>query len=468
LKAFRTLRLAVLAVATTVIAPAGLIGFDAAPALAVTNFPAPYVTTANGSDPDAEQCTSNGQNGYCLFTSQDLNQGLDNHGNYYPMNQTQGYFSTDGTNWTPKGAVLDERSYVDKGWTPAGADHLWAPQWAHDSSPNASNYLYLTDCRELTAETTSSYIGVSRAPQAQPFGPYIPDVQLHGDPSVHGGYASDPNLFKDSTGHLYLDYANGDASNCGGISIAPMSNYVTMGASQQITLVNDPAAGSPQLGELGGCDAGDTHNALPYMEGPSIYYTPSWHDRSFTGRLPGPYLMVFAAKPSDSAAVPSECAASGQPDTTNEVIAYATSRSPTGSYTYGGILMCGSAQEWTNQASILPVRAAHGDRALALVYHDASAPGGPPQGRTLHAECLSWAGGASGTTFAVTTRTTGTDAAQSGVSTCLHDASRHFVLLSAHANGRSNRTVITALVTAVIALVVVAAVGLGRRRRAQR
>lgn len=429
------LRLAVLGAAVSVVAPLGFVALSATPTLAASNFAAPYVTTANGSDPDAEPCTYGGQTGYCLFTSQDLNQGLDSHGNYYPMNQTMAYFSADGLNWTSEGAVLNESAYVSRGWTPSGANHLWAPQWA-ENPKNSYNYLYVPDVSNLGSESTSSYIGVSYALPGHTFGPYHADVQLHGDPNVHGGYASDPNVFKDSNGNLYMDYANGDASNCGGISIAPMSNYVTMGTSQAISLVNGSAPGAPQISELGGCNVGSTHYAMPYMEGPSIYYTPSWNEGALTGTLPGPYLMVFAAKPLDSAAVPPECSGGGQPNTHYEVIAYATSFNPTGPYTYQGILMCGSAQEWTNQASLMPMRASSGDMAIAMIYHDASTPGGPPQGRTLHGECLFWGGGLSGNTFAGTTRTNGSYFSDGGLYKCLNNFNPYAVVLKSQVNGR--------------------------------
>ena len=48
-----------------------------------------YLSPNNASDPDMEQCSFQGVNGYCMYTSQDLNQG----GNY-PMSNTLGFFST--------------------------------------------------------------------------------------------------------------------------------------------------------------------------------------------------------------------------------------------------------------------------------------------------------------------------------------------------------------------------------------
>ena len=51
------------------------VGSTAANAAVTQGVPAPYVTTANGSDPHTKPCVHNGQAGICLFTSQDLQQG---------------------------------------------------------------------------------------------------------------------------------------------------------------------------------------------------------------------------------------------------------------------------------------------------------------------------------------------------------------------------------------------------------
>jgi hypothetical protein len=119
--------------------------------------------------------------------------------------------------------------------------------------------------------------------------------------------------------------------------------------------------------------AGSTCGATgqPYLEGPSLYRTDSWG----TG-VPGPYLLEFAAKPTSR---PSACAANlGEPNTANEVIAYATAQSPTGPYTYKGILMCGSSSEWTDQATLMPLQLTdfwgNTHQAIAMYYHDG--PGG--------------------------------------------------------------------------------------------
>jgi hypothetical protein len=70
------------------------------------------------------------------------------------------------------------------------------------------------------------------------------------------------------------------------------------------------------------------------------------------------------------------------------VIAYATSSNAQGPYTWGGIVMCGSTTEWTNQATLKTV-VAGGMGKKMIVYHDS------PAGKTrkLHAECLYYGSG---------------------------------------------------------------------------
>lgn len=401
----------VLAAAACVAAPLGVMALSAGPASAdiTTGLPAPYVTTANGSDPDAEPCTFNGQSGYCLYTSEDLNLPADNHENYYPMNRTMGYFSTDGKFWTSKGAVFTEQKYVDKGWTPSGANHLWAPQM---TAANGKYYLLVPDVSDFD-ESHSSFIGVSTS--SSPFGPFTVQSKIRGNSTVNTGYASDPNIvYGGDTGRYYLTYADGDGTNCGGISIGWLNSTFSgfhTGSPKTIT-VNGANV-------LGDCGAG-----RPYMEGPSLYYTPSWNMPG----VPGPYLLVFAAKPGNG--IPADCNGNGEPSTDNSVIAYATSNTATGEYQYQGILMCGSSAEWTNQASIIPIQTG-AFKALVLVYHDATNPG-PGKNRTLHGECLFYGAGR----MAAAIRTGGTDFSASGAYQCLQNSDSSVFALMSPVNGR--------------------------------
>jgi hypothetical protein len=101
--------------------------------------------------------------------------------------------------------------------------------------------------------------------------------------------------------------------------------------------------------------------------------------------------MVVAAKPDNT---PTECTGIPQPNQPNEVLAYATANSPQGPYTYQGLLMCGSATEWTNQGSLLLMPDRTGNLRLVLFYHDGPSRQqfGSPD-RKVHAECLFYGAG---------------------------------------------------------------------------
>ena len=64
---------------------------------------APYVTTGNASDPHAKPCTVGGQSGVCLYVSHDMDGVTAPGGNSYAMDVTNGWFSTDGINWSRSG-----------------------------------------------------------------------------------------------------------------------------------------------------------------------------------------------------------------------------------------------------------------------------------------------------------------------------------------------------------------------------
>ncbi len=411
----RKLRALATGVVASLAALIGAAGVGAAPASAAitTGLPAPYVTTSPSSDPDAELCTYNGVQGYCLYTSQDINQGKDGYGNYYPMNQTLGYFSSNGLSWQYIGVVLTEQQYVNHGWVPnANVRHLWAPTQAYG---NGYSFMYVPDVSDPSHESTSSFIGVSVNTADKPFGPFTPVAQIRGDPNVNGGYASDPNILNYGTDH-YLTYANGDDSNCGGLSITEMQTGSMIYTGPKYSI---PISG---LSAFGDCGTGH-----PYMEGASLYYTPNWGFGPFG--LPGPFLLEFALKPTTY--TPAECQGNGEPSTPNEVIAYATASTldpgdPTWTgFQYQGILMCGSSTEWTDQASILPVRTNTGDIAPVLIYHDATDPG-PGHNRTLHAECLMYGGGK----FAGAMRTGGTNFTDGGGYQCVNNFDQNAAVLA--------------------------------------
>jgi hypothetical protein len=327
--------------------------------------------TTNTSDPFVTWCGGGGFYGLCMYTSSDM--GFFDGNNPYPMNQTLLYTLSYGldpsvqSNWVSRGAVFNENQITTDqpgGFVPPGADHLWAPTMA--VGPNGSAYLYVPDLSDTSdaGQHTSSHIAVAQA--ASPLGPFT-YLQKTIDIS---GYASDPDVFQAVDGTWDLAYADGDFNNCGGISIAGLNS----------STMSDVISGSSQIqingiGVLGNCNG----RGRPYEEGPQIYQASSF------GMGTSTYLMVVAAKPDH---VPTECAGFGQPDTDNEVLAWATSNNVAGPYTYQGVLMCGSSTEWTNQGSLVPIIDNAGAQRLALFYHDG--PTGA-HNRKVHAACV-WHG----------------------------------------------------------------------------
>jgi hypothetical protein len=378
--------------------------------VALADIGGSYVTTANASDPYITTCVNpnTGRAGFCLYTSQDLGIGP-LRGNPYPMKDTLLFFSENGVTWDSGRVVLTESQYD---WVPDYpydgpsetrlANHQWAP--AMSAGADGQFYLFVpnvSDAREDAAPApgthTSSRIGVSRGPtEFGPFEPfdYVRIYDANGN-VVEPSYMSDPEVFR-SGDRQYLLWADGDGSTCGGISIGGLwSSMSLVGDAKQLRING--------VGALGNC-GGTGH---PYLEGASLFDFGAM--TSLPVGLPHRYALVFAAQPTS---VPPECATNlGQPNSTNEVIAYATSNSITGDYQYQGIIMCGSGTEFTNQATIAEFRTAGNEPRLVLVYHDG--PSGTNHKRKLHAECLMFRDGR----FLTTHRTT------DGVNWCLQSNS---------------------------------------------
>ena len=369
----RRVTLIAAAIAAAVTAAAA---FLMAPAASAAMMAQRFATSANGSDPEMIFCNHPTLGaGYCLVTSQDMNQS-----GVYPMNRTMAYFSPDGISWTASGVAIQESQLASAG--AAAANHLWAPAltagWGGD---NSNHYLY-TPALTNASNHLSSRIFVSRS--ANPLTGYGSNVlgQVTGAPS--GLYMSDPYVFREfrtAASPHYLVWADGDAGTCGGISMRRMTSATSIEPFSTASQAAVPITG---LGVLGNCGG----KGRPYLEGASLYQFDRWNIRATSnprGGLPGKYTLVFAAKPTST---PAECTASGQPGTANSVLAYATADTVTGPYTYRGIIMCGSEGEWTNQASIAEVKALNGEWRLMLVYHDGNAPQNGVRSRFLHSECL--------------------------------------------------------------------------------
>jgi hypothetical protein len=374
-----------------------------------------FASVNNASDPFVFKCfdRDTNLNGYCMYTSQDLGTSGP-AGNPYPMQNTLGFFSTDGRNWTPRGTNGVIFTETQLGFVPSGAKHLWAP--AAVQQPNGDTFLLVPDVANMTVPNpsdpwaqnvhTSSRIAVAApAMGAGAFGPFQATWFLTDGNGNVPGYMSDPEPFSDSTGQ-YLMWANGDGDTCGGLSMSNLSPGLELLSNvTDVQVTGWPSWGTCTL--TAPFTANATHPrtvSRPYLEGPSLFkFSDSASDLA---GLPATYTLVVPAKPTS---VPPECSHFAQPNQPNSVIAYATSTNVRGPYTYQGLLMCGSGTEWTNQATIAEIPMANGTKRMVLIYHDG--PSGT-HNRKLHAECLWYGAG----TFAMASRSA------TGFSDCMNGA----------------------------------------------
>ncbi len=360
----RSRRWALMAVGAAATVAAVTAGVVLAP-MSHADVPGPYFATQNlGSDPHMIPCKDGNTNGFCLYTSRDMGASFRYPGNYYPMEETRAYFSTNGySGWVDKGRVFHENTLESAGWVPTNAYHLWAPSAVKNGS---YYYLFVPDVSDISNDSppnisTSSRISVSRS--TSPFGPF----SYRGTVTVQG-YMSDPDVVMDGS-TPWIIWANGDNGTCGGFTTAPLESDMMTTVSRSVNPVTLHG-----INVLGDCDGAGPKTG-PYVEGASSY------------KIGSTWVMYFAAKPTST---PAECATSvGGPGTANEVIAWATSNYASGAYTYKGIVMCGSSTEWTNQATVQTLPNAR----TIMVYHDSAAD---VKERRLHAECLFFSKSSSG------------------------------------------------------------------------
>jgi beta-xylosidase len=339
--------------------------------------------SVNSSDPLIFQCPkASGAVGVslCMYTSHDMGAGA--LPNYYPMDKTYlyrlegGVSAADPAHWVGT-QIVDESTQlacVPRPVFPCGAHHLWAPGGGYY---NGKYLLYVPDLGDTSAagQHTSSHIYLMSSTATTALGCCGPVNFVQNMPATpNSGYASDPSYFADSDANNYLLWANGDYDYCGGVSMGRLVNdWTVANGAGQVSIFNF-------ADNLGACGS----TGRPYIEGPELYRTT---DLGGTGAT---YTMIFAAKPMNATA-PTGC------NSTNEVIAYATSNIVTGPYAYRGIIMCGSegpdGGEWTNQASVAYYPYAN---RYVFAYHDGPhADGGATAwpNRKVHLQCLKWNAG---------------------------------------------------------------------------
>ncbi|WP_438021540.1 glycoside hydrolase family 43 protein [Sorangium sp. So ce315] len=244
-----------------------------------------------------------------LYTGHDEDSATD----WFAMNEWRVYSSKDMVNWTDHGSPLRYNSFS---WAKGDA---WAGQAIHR---NGKFYYYVpVTSRSLNRMT----IGV--AVSDSPTGPFQDAL---GRPLITANCGDiDPTVFIDDDGQAYLYWGN------------PSVCYVKLNEdmiSYQGDVVRVPMT-AESFGQRTG--NGDDRHTTKYEEGPWLY------------KRDGLYYLVYAAGP-----IP-------------EYIAYSTSRSPTGPWTYRGVIMPTEGSSFTNHAGVIDFKG-----NSYFFYHNGALPGG--------------------------------------------------------------------------------------------
>lgn len=245
-----------------------------------------------------------------LYTTHDEDELIND---FYTMFNWHCYSTRDMVNWTDHGEIFSLR---DISWA---EDRAWAPQAIER---NGKFYLYCPVHKKDGGMAIG--VGVSDSPT----GPFK-DL---GYPLVDEGDWNDidPTVFIDDDGQAYLYFGN------------PELRYVLLNEDmisydKTVGVVKIPM--TEESFAKGGHATGTT-----YAEGPWFY------------KRNGLYYMVYAAF------------GEGKRD---EHLAYSTSKSPTGPWVYGGVLMTEEGGTFTNHPGIADFKG-----HSYLFYHTAELPGG--------------------------------------------------------------------------------------------
>lgn len=233
---------------------------------------------------------------------------------YFTMFDYRLYSTTDMVNWTDHGAVL---ATADFSWAKEG--EAWAAQCIER---NGKFYYYVTATSKAHNRPT---IGVAVADS--PTGPFVDPL---GHPLVARGWGDiDPTVFIDDDGQAYMYWGNPDLW------------YVKLN-DDMISYDRDIGVVRVPLTEGSfGKRYGDPDRATLFEEGPWLYKRDDL------------YYLIYAA--------------SGIP----ENIAYSTSTSPTGPWTFRGIIMPTEGRSFTNHPGVVDYKGKN-----YFFYHNGALPGG--------------------------------------------------------------------------------------------
>lgn len=241
---------------------------------------------------------------------------------FFTMNDWKCYTTTDMVNWTDRGTVL---SYTDFSWASGDA---WAGQCIFR---NGKYYFYVP----VNQKTGGNAIGV--AVSDSPTGPFKDAL---GKPLLVGYGYIDPTVFIDDDGQAYLYWGN------------PELCYVKL--NDDMTSYNQQSGVvKVDLTVEGFGPRSNTDRATSYEEGPWL------HKHNNT------YYLLYPGGP-----VP-------------EHLAYSTSNSPTGPWSYGGKIMNTISDKgaFTNHPGLIEFKG-----KPYLFYHNAALPGGGGFNRSVCVE----------------------------------------------------------------------------------
>ncbi|GHJ43747.1 hypothetical protein Cs7R123_10890 [Catellatospora sp. TT07R-123] len=241
---------------------------------------------------------------------------------YFTMRDWRVWSSADMVNWTDHGSPMSLATFS---WASSDA---WAGQAVYR---NGKFYWYVP--MRMSNGSQAIGVGVSDSPT----GPFRDAL---GRPLIQGSEI-DPTVFIDTDGQAYLYYGN------------PHLWYVRLNADM-ISYSGSPTQ-IPLTTSGFGTRSGDANRPTLYEEGPWFYKRNSL------------YYMVFAAK----------CC--------SEFIAYSTSTSPTGPWTYRGTIMPTQGGSFTNHPGVVDFNG-----GSYFFYHNGALPGGGGYTRSVAVEKFSY------------------------------------------------------------------------------
>ena len=242
-----------------------------------------------------------------LYTSHD-----EDNSTWFVMDNWKLYTTEDMVNWTDHGIIL---SYKDFDWARKNA---WAPQCVER---NGKFYMYVPVTDRNNKE------GIAVAVSDSPYGPFIDPLGKH--LVQNSGWGDiDPTVFIDDDGQAYLYWGN------------PFCYYVKL--NEDMISYSGDIVSVPMTEESFGKRDGNVKNRPTlYEEGPWLYKRKDL------------YYLLWAGGP-----IP-------------EHLGYSTSKSPTGPWKYGGVLMPTEGRSFTNHPGIIDFK----DKTY-LFYHNGALPGG--------------------------------------------------------------------------------------------